>query len=220
MKKIIFWFLIFLFSGTALGFAEEVVSEPDEEEKVETLFEIIVSERTDEEICEMISSTKFKKIELNATDENGFTPLLTAIDKERPSVVYELIKKGANPNQVTNITLKEKAARRILRCSPALYAAWKGNIDVLNVLNANKAKFDIEADIIIPDGEHSVYIRLITPLDAAFYNRKNMDFNIVHRTLKECGVVYWHIHFSGKKWAYAKIKTRDLLEEYDLLEIK
>lgn len=186
----------------------------------ESIFDLIISSKTEEEICEYINNNKYSKLELNEKNSNGYTPLYLAIDTGKVHVLELLIKKGAKKNQITDLTIRDKTGRKILRCSPVLYAAWKGDLNCLQFLLEKGSKNNIESDFIIPNGESSTYIRLICPIDAAFYNRKKIDFNSVHKILASKNIDYQHIHFSGHKWAYTRIKTYDLLKEYNFLEIK
>lgn len=198
-------------------FAEE---KDIEGEKVNSLFNLIVSENSEEDICNIINQNKYSKKDINEQDNNGYTPLYLAIDTGKVHVLDLLIKKGANKNQIVNLTLRDKSGKTILRTSPVLYASWKGDINCLQFLLDKGSKTDIESDIIIPAGDNPTYLRLLTPIDAAFYNRKQINFNEIHKILLSKEIDYQHIHYSGKKWAYTRIKTYDLLKEYELLEIK
>lgn len=215
MKKLLFLCLLSLTLFT-LGAKEIEQSRTSKD----ALFELITSDKTEEEICNLINSNKYTKKIINEKDENGYTSLFLAIDNDKPMVLELLIKKGAKKNVTTNLIVNDKSGRKILRCSPVFYAAWKGKLNCLRLLFEKGAKHNIEADIIVPSGENSTYLRLLMPIDAAFYNRKNIDFNETHKILSSKNIDYEHIHFTGKKWAYTRIKTSALLKEYDLLEIK
>lgn len=223
VKRIIV-LLIFVFSCFCAMYSQEEVVETEqvEEEKKDeelTLEELILSEKNEEEICKEILTKKYSKKSLNQVFADGYSPLLLAIHNNKIEVFKTLISKGANVNQVSSFVLRDdKSERKFLRCNPFLYAAWKGNLDCLQILLENKAETNVEADLIIP-AEYSTYIRLILPIDAAFYNRKNIDFNAVHKLIQST-VDYEHTHFSGKIWAYGKVKTEDLLKEYNVFEIK
>lgn len=202
-------------------FSEEKASTEETLKNEEiSLSEWIVSDKTEEEICEFINTSKLKKKELNAKDESGYSPLYLAIDSGKATVVEALLKKGADKNLISNITVRDKSGRKILRCSPVLYAAWKGDLNCLQVLVDQGAKINIESDFIIPTSSNTTYIRLLQPIDAAFYNRRNIDFNSVHKILRNKEIDYSHSHFSGTKWGYGKVVTHDLLKEYGLLEVK
>ena len=82
------------------------------------------------------------------------------------------------------------------------------------------SKVDIESDMILPTSDGITYIRLLLPIDAAFYNRRNIKFNDIHNLLSTKELDYQHYHFSGRKWSYGKYKTHDLLKEYGLLKIQ
>lgn len=215
MKKLLFLCLLSLtlFTLGAKETGQSTISR-------DTFFEIITSDKTEEEICNLINTKKYSKKIINEKDENGYTSLFLAIDADRPMVLELLIKKGANKNITTDLIVNDKSGRKILRCSPVLYAAWKGKLNCLQLLLEKGSKHNIEADIIVPAGENSTYLRLLMPVDAAFYNRNNIDFNETHKILASKNIDYEHIHFTGKKWAYTRIKTSALLKEYDLLEIK
>ena len=199
------------------GFSQEVAEEKD---KKETVLDVIQSERSEEEICDYLKNNKISKKELNAKDENGYTPLYLAIDSGKSAVLETLLEKGAKKDLTTNLNIHDKSGRKILRCSPVLFAAWKGEVKCLEILMNKGSVLDIESDFIIPTASNTTYIRLLNPIDAAFYNRRNIDFNAVHKQLASAELNYEHIHYSGAKWAYTKIKTHDLLKEYNLLEIK
>lgn len=196
------------------GFSEKV------KENKETVFDVIQSKRSEEEICEYLKIQKLSKKELNEKDQNGYSSLYLAIDTGKAAVLEILLKKGAEKNLTTNLTIHDKTGRKILRCSPVLFAAWKGDVKCLKILMEKGSKLDVESDFIIPTASNTTYIRLLNPIDAAFYNRRNIDFNAVHKQLASKKINYEHIHYSGPKWAYTKIKTHDLLKEYNLLEIK
>lgn len=214
-RKIVIGMLLICFISS-LAFSEgEAV-----EEETKSLSEWIISDKTEEEICEFINTSKFKKKELNVKDESGYSPLYLAIDSGKVAVVDALLKKGADKNLISNITIRDKTGRKILRCSPVLYAAWKGDANCLQTLIDKGSKINIESDFIIPTSSNTTYIRLLLPIDAAFYNRRNIDFNSVHKILKEKEIDYYHSHFSGTKWGYGKVITHDLLEEYGLLDVK
>ena len=219
-KKIVIGMLLICFISS-LAFSEGEAVEEVAEEETKSLSEWIISDKTEEEICEYINNNKFKKKELNKKDEEGYSPLYLAIDSGKVLVVETLLKKGADKNLVSNISIRDKSGRKILRCSPVLYAAWKGDANCLQALVDKGAKINIESDFIIPTSSNTTYIRLLLPIDAAFYNRRNIDFNSVHKILKEKEInYYYHSHFSGTKWGYEKVVTHDLLEEYGLLEVK
>ena len=202
-------------------FSEEKASTEETLKNEEiSLSEWIVSDKTEEEICEFINTSKLKKKQLNAKDESGYSPLYLAIDSGKATVVEALLKKGADKNLISNITVRDKSGRKILRCSPVLYAAWKGDLNCLQVLVDKGSKINIESDFIIPTSPNTTYIRLLLPIDAAFYNRRNIDFNGVHKVLRNKEIDYYHSHFSGTKWGYGKVVTHDLLKEYELLEVK
>ncbi len=218
---------IFLFTFIFVtGYADEIETDlPVEEGVIEdsvekTLSQIITSNMTEEEICAYLETNKISRKQLNQKDENGYTPLYLAIDVGKADVLNALIKKGANKNQITNLTIHDESGRKILRCSPVLFAAWKGNVACLEALMSKGAKLDIESDFIIPDSNGIVYIRLLTPIDAAFYNRRNIDFEAIHKQLATKELNYSHVHYSGKQTSYTRVLTHDLLEEYNLLEIK
>lgn len=214
MKKFLICLSVFLMAFTPVHlFADE--NNPQKE----NLIELILSDKTEDEICSVIQSIKYKKSEINVKDENGYSPLYLAIDTGKVEVLKVLLKEGAKKNEITNLTMRDKSGKTVLRCSPVLYAAWKGRTECLSYLLEKGSKANIESDIIIPAGENSTYLRLLNPIDAAFYNRNKIDFNEVHKILS-ASVDYQHIHFSGPKWAYTRIKTNDLLNEYNLLEIK
>ena len=185
-----------------------------------SLSDWILKGKTEDEICEYINKTQFKKNELNAKDSLGYSPLYLAIDTGKTAVVKTLLKKGADKNLISNLAVRDKSGRKILRCSPVLYAAWKGNINCLQVLIDKGAKSNIESDFVIPTTSNKTYIRLALPIDAAFYNRRNIDFKSVHKILREKKIDYSHSHFSGTKWGYGKVVTHDLLKEYGFLEVK
>ena len=218
-RKIVIGMLLICFIRSfafSAGEAKEGVAEGDEK----SLLEWIASDKTEEEICDYIKSNRFKRKQLNEKNEAGYSPLYLAIDTKKSQVVESLLKKGANKNLISNITVRDKSGRKILRCSPVLYAAWKGDEKSLQVLIDKGAKINIESDFIIPTSGNTQYIRLILPIDAAFYNRRNIDFNAVHKILSNKTINYYHSHFSGPKWGYGKVTTHDLLKEYGLLEIK
>ena len=227
MKNRKLFISIFLFTLIFLtGYAEEIETDlPVEEGVVEeslekTLPEIIISDMTEDEICAYLETNKISRKQLNQKDENGYTPLYWAIDVGKENVLNALIKKGANKNQITNLTIHDETGRKILRCSPVLFAAWKGDVACLEALMSKGSKLDIESDFIIPDSSGIVYIRLLNPIDAAFYNRRNIDFETIHKQLATKELNYSHVHYSGRQTSYTRVLTRDLLKEYDLLEIR
>lgn len=219
-RKIVLGILLTCFISSFAFSEEKASAEEALENKEISLSEWIVSDKTEEEICEFINTSKLKKKELNAKDESGYSPLYLAIDSGKITVVEALLKKGADKNLISNITIRDKSGRKILRCSPVLYAAWKGDEKCLQALIDKGAKINIESDFIIPTSSNTTYIRLLQPIDAAFYNRRNIDFNKIHKILKNKGIDYSHSHFSGTKWGYGKVITHDLLKEYGLLEVK
>ena len=212
-KRLILGILL-IFASVCL-FSEEVKKS---EENKESIFTVILSKATEEDICKKIQENKYSKAEINSTDSNGYTPLYLAIDSGKPKVMEFLLKKGANKNKITNIKVRDRSGRKILRCSPVLYASWKGNKDCLSLLLEKGAKVNIESDMILPTSDGITYIRLLLPIDAAFYNRRNIKFNDIHDLLATKELDYQHYHFSGRKWGYGKYKTHDLLKEYGLLK--
>ena len=217
-RKIVLGILLACFISSFAFSEENASTEEALENKEMSLTEWIVSDKTEEEICEFINTTKFKKKELNAKDEAGYSPLYLAIDSGKVTVLEALLNKGVDKNLISNITVRDKSGRKILRCSPVLYAAWKGDEKCLQALVDKGAKTNIESDFIIPTSPNTTYIRLLLPIDAAFYNRRNIDFNKVHKILGNKEIE--HSHFSGTKWGYGKVVTHDLLSEYGLLEVK
>lgn len=212
-KRLILGILL-IFASVCL-FSEEVKKS---EENKESIFTVILSKASEEDICKKIQENKYSKAEINSTDSNGYTPLYLAIDSGKPKVMEFLLKKGANKNKITNIKVRDRSGRKILRCSPVLYASWKGNKDCLSLLLEKGAKVNIESDMILPTSDGITYIRLLLPIDAAFYNRRNIKFSDIHDLLATKELDYQHYHFSGRKWGYGKYKTHDLLKEYGLLK--
>lgn len=209
-------FFCFIIASFPAVFAQEASEPPAEkiaEEIREDIFDVIVSDKTEDEICEIIQKNKYSKKELNKTDENGYSPIYLAIDTKKPKVLSVLLQNGADKNQIANLKIRDKSGRKILRCSPVLYASWKGNADCLKILLEKKAKSKIESDFIIPTSRNTTYIRLAEPIDAAFYNRRNIDFQQILKTLGKENIDFQHEHFTGPKWAYSRVKTYDLLKD-------
>lgn len=90
----------------------------------------------------MISNGK----DINATDEEGCTPLLTAIINGQGKIAKELILKGADPNK----TNKE--------CStPVLSAAMRGDDEILELLLKHRAEINKGAPLVITSAEGNYY---------------------------------------------------------------
>lgn len=207
------------FSLGSVVFAQEVDESSIEEsaEKIrEDILDVLASDKTEDEICEILQKNKYSKKELNKTDENGYSPIYLAIDTGKSQVLSVLLQNGADKNQIATLKVRDKSGRKILRCSPVLYASWKGEADCLKILLDKKAKVNIESDFIIPTSKNTTYIRLAEPIDAAFYNRRNIDFQQILKTLGKENIDFEHEHFTGPKWAYSRVKTYDLLK--DLVE--
>ncbi len=214
MRKKIILLICVLFSVSIFLYSEEVKISNDVKESI---FDVIISDNSEEEICKIIKENKYSNTELNAVDANGYTPLYLAIDCGKRDVLELLLKKGAQKNKITNIKLRDNSGIKILRCSPVLYAAWKGDVECLSLLIDKGANVNVESDLVLPKSDGITYIRLLLPLDAAFYNRRNVNFGEIYDLLAHKMDMY-HYHFSGKKWAYGKYKTYDLLKEYGLLK--
>ena len=218
---IVFFVVFFVVTCSLLGLIEIPVTPLTEEEissQYKALTEIILSDKSDEEILSFLKTNKISKQAINQKDKNGYSALYLAIDKRRAGVVNKLISKGADKNQITDITIRDKTGRKILRCSPVLYAAWRGDVECLHKLMNKNADTQIESDFIIPTTPEPTYIRLLCPVDAAFYNRRSIKFSAVYNQLKEDKLDLEHSHFSGTPSDLSEVKTIELLKKYDLLE--
>lgn len=222
MKKGLKTFLIILFCLGMFGaFLPDFVDiTPKPAGSYEALTELILSDKPDSEVIKYLKENKLSKEDINQKDKNGYSALYLAIDKGRAGVIDKLISKGADKNQITNLTIRDKSGRKILRSSPVLYAAWKGDAACLKRLMKKNADSQIEADFIIPTSPEATYIRLLYPLDAAFYNRRSIDFSSVYKELSEDKLNLEHSHFSGTKNDLSEVRTIELLKKYDLLEVK
>lgn len=223
-KLCIFILLIFSFAFSAFSEASEKSVAPEQIEAAEqsiksaheALAEMILSEKTDEEVFDFLKKLKISKKEINQKDENGYSPLYLVLDMRRDSAIVKLlISKGADKNQISNITIRDNSGSKILRCSPIFYAAWKGNSGSIRVLMDKKADVEIESDFIRVNKKTKTYYRLLRPIDVAIYNKENINFDRVYKVLSQKPIDVNHSHFVGSKNKYEEVKTKQLLEEIE-----